>query len=398
MKKSTIITVLAFALGIFVLAGAFVLFTENNISDKLFATTTTTTTTTSSQGNTQDPVTYEPMNFAKEDMTKYITLGQYKGLEVKVDSLVADASSIDLEIHILLCQKDLHSKQLGGKITEKVIFNFDFTGYFLKEDGTRGEAFEGGAGTNQLAYIDGTDFVTVSASGLGGFIDGFAQGMLGMSVGQTKSLDITFPTDYHSAEMAGKKVEFEVKVNYIAKTEFTDDAANYISNGEFKTAKEYIQSIKDSLQEELDTHNKEQIWNTILENATIIEIPQQQFDYIYNSFVSEVQYYVDMYAMYGMSYTFDQMLQMFGFANVDALKEYANSYIKNDLVYYAIMQAEQLEVTDEEFRAFMDTLIEQTGQTEEQLLEEYTEEYIKEQILYNETYEFIMAQNKVVQK
>ena len=106
MKKSTIITILAFALGIFVLAGAFVLFTENNISDKLFATTTTTTTTTSSQGSTQDPVTYEPMNFAKEDMTKYITLGQYKGLEVKVDSLVADASSIDLEIHILLCQKE----------------------------------------------------------------------------------------------------------------------------------------------------------------------------------------------------------------------------------------------------------------------------------------------------
>ncbi len=398
MKKSTIITIVCFAIGLVVLSGLFVACTENNISNKLFGTTTTTTTTTVPTGENKDPVTYEPMNFANEDMTKYITLGQYKGLEVKVDSLIADYSGIDLQIHILLCQKDLHSKQLGGKITEKVIFNFDFTGYLLKEDGTRGEAFEGGAGTNQLAYIDGTDFVTVSASGLGGFIDGFAQGMLGMSVGETKSLAITFPTDYHSAEMAGKKVEFEVKVNYIAKTEFTDDAANYISNGQYKTKKEYIQSIKDSLQEELDTHNKEQIWNTILANATVIEIPQQQFDYIYNDFVSKVQYYVDMYAMYGMSYTFDQMLQMFGFADIDALKAYANDYIKNDLVYYAIMQAEQLEVTDAEYRAFLDTLIEQTGKTEEEIFKEYTEEYIKEQILYNKTYDFIMEQNKVVQK
>ena len=394
----TTITIIAFVLGLVILTGGFILFTDNNISNKLF-TTTTTTASTENQGGTEDPVTYEPMDFLSEDMTKYVALGQYKGLEVKVDSLIADYSGIDLQIHILLCQKDLHSKQLGGKITEKVIFNFDFTGYLLKEDGTRGEAFEGGAGTNQLAYIDGTDFVTVSASGLGGFIDGFAQGMLGMSVGETKSLAITFPTDYHSSEMAGKKVEFEVKVNYIAKTEFTDDAANYISNGQYKTKNEYIQSIKDSLQEELDTHNKEQIWNTILANATVIEIPQQQLDYIYNMFVEEVEYYRSMYAMYyGVNYTFEEMLPMFGFANKEALVEYAKDYVKNDLVYYAIMQAENIQVSDEEYRAFMDTIMEQTGKTEEEILATYTEEYIKEQIMYNKTYDLVMEENSVVAK
>lgn len=401
MKKSTIITVVAFALGVVILAGGFVLFTDNNISNKLFFTTTTTTPTTttdSAQGGNEDPVTYEPMDLFKEDMSKYVTLGQYKGLEVEVEQLLASEKDVDFQLHILLCQKEEHTKQRSGNLTEKVIFNFDFTGYLLNEDGSLGEAFEGGAGTDQLAYIDGTDFITVSASGTGGFIDGFAQGMIGMKVGDTKKIDITFPTDYHSAEMAGKKTVFEVKVNYIAKTELTDDNVAFVSNNQYTTAKEFKQSKLDELQAELDSHNEGQIWNAILANATVIEIPQQQFDYVYNSLVAEVQYYVDMYAMYGMTYTFDQMLQMFGFANTDALKAYAEDYIKNDLIYYAIMQTEALEVSDVEYRAFLDTIIEQTGKTEEEILEEYTEEFIKEQILYNKTYEFVMEQNKAVEK
>ena len=78
MKKSTIITVLCFALGIIVLAAGFILLTDNNISNKLFSTTTTTTTTGGGGGD--DPE-YEPMDFFSEDVSQYITLGQYKGIE-----------------------------------------------------------------------------------------------------------------------------------------------------------------------------------------------------------------------------------------------------------------------------------------------------------------------------
>jgi hypothetical protein len=85
MKKSTIITIVAFVLGVVVLAAGFVLLTDNNISDKLFPTTTTTTTTTGGGGSSPQRPQYDPMDFFKEDVSKYITLGQYKGLDIEVE-------------------------------------------------------------------------------------------------------------------------------------------------------------------------------------------------------------------------------------------------------------------------------------------------------------------------
>lgn len=398
MKKSTIITIICFVIGTLVLACLFIACTDNNISNKFFSTTTTTTTTTSGQGSTDDPVTYEPMDFLSEDMTKYVTLGQYKGIEIKVDSLTASESDIDLELHVLLCQNEEYTKVRSGKVTERTIFNFDYTGYLLNEDGSLGSKFDGGSSTNQLAYIDGTNFITVSADGTGSFIDGFAQGIIGATVGTTFNIDVTFPANYGASDLAGKKVVFEIKLNFIAKTEPTDEAINYITSGTYKTVKEIRQYFKETIESNIKSHAEEQIWNTIMANATFIEIPQQQFDYMYNMFVEEVEYYVAMYAMYGMTYTFDQMLQMFGFANTEALKEYTKDYVKNDVIYYAIMQAENIQVTDEEYRAFLDTIIEQTGKTEEEILATYTEEYIKEQIMYDKTYDLVMTENKVVVK
>ena len=402
MKKSTIITIICFALGIVLLAGCFVLFTDNNISNKLFGTTTTTTTTTSNQGETPDPApVYEPMNFSKEDVSKYITLGQYKGLEIEVDQIEVSESDLDLQIHIILCQKDLHTKVLKGKTTQKVIFNFDYTGYLLKEDGTRGEAFQGGSseGKGQLAYIDGNDLVTVSSSELGGFIDGFAQGMIGMSVGDTKTLNITFPENYHSTDMAGKEVEFDVKINYIAQTSFDDDAANYVSNGTYKTVKEYRDYLKKNGDANLKSYNEELIVTTVLDNVTVIEIPKQQFDYIYNALVQEVEYYMYMYSMYGQTYTFDQMLAMFGFSGTAALEQYAKDLIKSDLIYYAIIQAEALEITDEEYAALIAELVESLGKTEEEVIEQYGgEDAIKQNMLLDKAQKLIIRENVLVEK
>lgn len=401
MKKSTIITIVCFALGVILLAGCFVLFTDNNISNKIFDTATTTTTTSSQGGTTNPDTVYEPMDFSKEDVSKYITLGQYKGLEIEVDQIEVSESDIDLQIHIILCQKDLHTKVLKGKTTQKVIFNFDYTGYLLNEDGTRGEAFQGGSseGNGQLAYIEGNDLVTVSSSEIGGFIDGFAQGMIGMSVGETKTLDITFPENYHSAEMAGKKVEFDVKINYIAQTTFDDDAANYISNGTYKTVKEYRSYLKENGDANLKSYNEELIFTTILDNVTVIEIPKQQFDYLYNALVEEVEYYIYMYAMYGQTYTFEQMLAMFGIDGTAALEQYAKDLIKSDLLYYAIIQEEALEITDEEYSALVAELVASLGTTEEEVVEQYGgEDAIKQNMLMDKAQKLIIKENVLVEK
>jgi len=399
MKKSTIITIICFALGILLLAGCFVLFTDNNISNKLFATTTTPTTTTTAPKPEPEPV-YEPMDFFKEDVSKYITLGQYKGLEVEVEQLEVSESDLDMQIQIILCQNDLQTKVLKGTIAQKTIFQFDYTGYLVNEDGTRGEAFQGGSseGKGQLAYIDGNDLVTITSNEIGGFIDGFAQGMIGMSVGETKTLSITFPENY-SKEMAGKKTEFDVKINYIAKTSFDDDAANYITNGQYKTAKEYREHLRENGNANLKEYNEGLIFERVVANATVIEIPQQQFDYLYNAFVDEIEYYMYMYNMYGQSYTFEQMLTLFGFNNTEELEQYARDMIKADLVYYAIIQTEKFEITDEEYTALVAELVENTEKTEAEVLEQYGgEEGIKQKMMLDKAEKLIIRENTLVEK
>ena len=398
MKKSTIITIAAFALGIILLAAGFILLTDNNISNQIF-TTTTTTTTESAGGEAEPKPDYQPMDFFKEDVSKYITVGQYKGLEIEVEQLEVAKEIVDLQVNILLAQEKEFTKVRDGKIDEKVIFSFDYTGYLTNEDGSLGEKFEGGASTDQLAYIDGTNLVTISESGTGGFIDGFAQGIKGHKVGETFKIDITFPETYQDESLAGQKTVFEIKINYIAQTNLTDGWVKEYSGGERATVAEFLEDIKSELNASIEQQNNQLLWNELTKGATVIEIPQQQFDYIYNAFCEEVNYYVQMYAMYGMSYTFEEMLGMFGFKSTDELKEYAKDYIKSDLVVYAIMQAEGLEITDEEFEALLGELIESTGKTREEVIQNYGgEESLKQTMLLNKVNKLVLKENTFVEK
>ena len=400
MKKSLIITVLAFVLGVIILAGGFILLTDNNISKNLFPTTatTTSTTTTTTKPSGEEKPTYEPMNFFNEDVTKYITLGEYKNLDIPVAKLEASDEEVKFQIDLILFQNKEFVKAYEGTVNEKVFFSFDYTGYLENEDGTKGEAFSGGSSKGQHAYIDGDDLVTVADDGtLGGFINGFAQGISGKNVGETFDIKVTFPENYNPT-MAGKKAIFEIKLNYIANPSFTDGWVNAFTDGKYKTTAEYEQYVRDSINATLKEENEQVIWQTITNNATVIEIPQQQFDYQYNAFVEQIESYRSMYMMYGQNYTFEEMLVMFNFSSIDDLKQYTRDYIKADLVYYAIMQAEGIEASDEEYRILLDELIEVSEMTEEQILEKYGEEYIRQRIMLDEVTELVLTSNKLVQK
>lgn len=401
MKKSTIITILAFALGIVVLAAGFILLTDNNISDKLFPSTTTTTTTTG--GGAQPKPEYEPMDFFKEDVSKYITLGQYKELDIEVEQIEITQEEIDIQIAVLLAQSSEFTKDRNEEhsISEKVIFNFDYTGYFLNDDGTKGEAFEGGSskGNGQLAYIDGDTLVTITTSGTGSFIDGFAQGILGRKVGETFDLNITFPKDY-SQEMAGKKTVFEIKLNYIAETNFTDGWVKEYTKDQYKTCDEFVQYVRDSVNSEIKTANVKLVWTQITKNATVVEIPEQQLNYVYSSLVSEIEGYA-AYSQYyfGKQMTFDEVLVYFGFKNTDGLKEYAKELIKEELVPYAVMQAENLEITDEEYKLLLAELVTISGKTEAEVLKQYGGvEGIKQTMLLDEVNKLVLKENNLVVK
>lgn len=396
MKKSTIIVIVAFALGVILLATGFILLTDNNISRALFTTKAEETTTTPATTTTRPK--YDAMDLFNTDITKYVTLGDYKGLTIEVEQMEASDEEVEFYINQILCVEGESTKIREGVIAEQMIFNFDYTGYYRNDDGTRGTAFSGGTGTNQLAYIKDDVLYTLSSSGVGTFIDGFAQGILGQNVGETFDIVVTFPEDYQSADLKGKTVIFEIKLNHIAEGNFTDGWVKEYSKGEQATCDEYRAYVKETINNTLKDNNINLLWAKIIENAVVVEIPDQEYNYWYYYFREQVEYYQMMYQMYGMNYTYEQMLAMFGFADDKALQDYAKEIVIEELITFAIIQAEGIEATDEEYRVMLDTLMEQMGKSEEEVLKTYDEKTIRQQIILNKVNDIIYDLNIFVLK
>lgn len=383
MKKSTIITIVAFAAGVILLTVGFVLLTDNNISNSLFGTTTQAPTTTTTTTNEPE---YEAMDFFKEDVSKYVTLGQWQNMKVEVSMLEIPDDYIDKQINVALFQKSLYTKVEEGTVTEGVIFNFDYTGYI------NGVRFEGGSATNTSAYIDGNDFITVTTSGTGMFIDGFAQGTLGAKVGDTIDVNVTFPEDYSEKDYAGKEAVFKVKINYIYKTELTDENASTLSSKQYTTAESFRAYLKEYIEESLKENNIATLWAQIVENSTFIEIPEQEFNYMFSAFSSTIK----SLTAYGITY--EQALQYYGFEDEDALKEYTNDLIKSELVVYAIMQANEIDASDDEISAKLTELAKEAGKTEDEFVESYGMDYVKQKVMLEKTDALVLGANTFVLK
>lgn len=388
MKKSTIITIICFALGIIVLAVGFILLTDNNISNSLFPTTTTTTTT---GGGKPDPE-LKPMDFFKTNISEYITLGQYEGLEIEVESIGIDDEYLASQIDRLLISSGKYTKLFEGTVTEGAVFNFNYVGYL------DGVPFEGGNSAGTEAYIsDGIFYLTSGST----FIEGFAEGMLGAKVGEWFSINATFPAEYGEATLAGKTVVFDVKVNYIAKAdELTDAIAKEISKNAYETADEFKQYLKDSVNSSIKNTNIADLWGEILKTSTIT-IPQQQFDYLYGTYKSQIEYYASM-----MSYTYENFLKDGGapyFFGIEVysdaeLVEYVNEKIKLELVLAAITKAEGIQITDAEYNAFVEEIAAEEGKTAAEIITKYGDETLRNEALMSKTEKFVEENNSFVLK
>lgn len=394
MKKSTIITIVAFVLGIVVLATAFILLTDNNISKKIFAPKETPSVPDIAPSTPNAPK-YQRMDFFEEDVSKFITLAPYKGLNFEVPQLEATNEEIELEIGIDLCQSREFTPRREGVISEKMFFSFNYTGYYVKEDGTKGEKFYGGAGTDQLAYIEGNSLVTISASGIGGFIDGFAQGILNKNVGETFDLAITFPDPYfNNYSMSGMKTIFEVTINYIAETHFTDAWVKQYTKEESKTCDEYRQVVKKEVEAVLKAQSVNLLVQSLIENSEIINLPQQEFDYWYDYYQTSIKQQAE-----SLKITYEELLVKLGFEDDAALRNYIiDTEIKSELFIIGFAQAEIDKATDEEYKLLLESLILQTGKTEAEILEIYSERYIRQVIVYEKFDKLLEEYNTFVVK
>ncbi len=353
-------------------------------SDSVVDSTITKSSSEKTDSKSDDDPEYEAMDFFKEDVSQWVTLGQWQNMKVEVSMLEVPEDYIDKQINVALFQSSLYTKVEEGTVTDGVIFNFDYTGYI------NGVRFEGGSATNTSAYIDGNDFITVTTSGTGMFIDGFAQGTLGAKVGETIDVNVTFPENYSEKDYAGKEAVFKVKINYIYKTELTDENASTLSSKKYTTAESFRAYLKDYIDESLEENNIATLWGQIVKNATFIEIPEQEFNYMFNAFKSTI----NSLTAYGITY--EQALQYYGFADEEELKEYTNDLIKSELVVYAIMQANEIDASDEEIAAKLTELAKEAEKTEDEFVEAYGMDYVKQKVMLEKTDALVLGSNTFV--
>ena len=300
----------------------------------------------SGSGGAADDCTVEH-DLEARDYSEYMTLGQYSGMEIPVEtSLRVTDAQVQEQIDAVISSMTTQERIEEGVTAEGDTIDMDFTGY------QNGEPFEGGAAQGYQYTI-----------GSGQFIEDLDTQLVGLTVGETYNLDCTFPEDYHSAVLAGQTVTFEVKVNAIMGDdvipEWTDELVSEYSGGEYTTTADYEAYVRESLEDQASSSQRteyiENLWTAVLDNCTFESIPEDEVAeaeaYYYDNVVA---YYTDFASQYDTDLA--GILEMFG-TTEDDLHEYAHSMAENEvrsfMVANMICLAEDIELTEEAYQEQM---------------------------------------------
>lgn len=309
----------------------------------------------------------------------YVTLGEYKGLKVEIDpaEFVISEDDIAARIREELQAADLFDKISDGQVQDGDIANIDYEG---KLDG---EAFDGGT-------AQGFDLEIGSHT----FIDGFEDGLIGVSVGDTVDLPLTFPEYYGNEELAGKDVVFTVTVNSIQRMpELTDELAGKASSDEYPDAASYRGHVEEELQADMDSTKRDRIYGellTLISNVSKVnDYPAELVEYTAENMKSYYRQYAEAYGM-----EFAEFLESFMGMTEDVFEEQIDAAVKQnltqELLLKAIAETEKLEVSEEEFAAGCEKYAKEYGfETSEEFLNAYDEKVVRLGLLQDKVMEFV---------
>ena len=261
-----------------------------------------------------------------------VTLGEYKGIEVeKAKPEVTDA---DVEAELKKVQEQ-NSRLVS--VADRAVADgdqtvIDFEGF------VDGKAFEGGKAEDYTLVI-----------GSHSFIDTFEDQLIGKNIGEDVEVNVTFPAEYHAAELAGKPATFKVKIKEIKMKELpelNDEFASEVS--EFETLDAYKEDVKNKLAEtkqaQATAENENNVVQKVVDNAQM-DIPAPMVD-------EQVRNMIEDYArrLQSQGISFDQYLQFTG-STIEQLQEQmrpqAELRLRTRLVLEAVVAAEKIEPSDE---------------------------------------------------
>ncbi len=288
-----------------------------------------------------------------------ITLGQYKGLEVKKTPVQkVRPADIDAELSKVQERNARFVEVSDRAVQEGDQVNLDYCG---KVDGV---AFEGGTAVKQTLTI-----------GSHTFIEGFEEQLVGMNIGDTKDINVTFPKEYHAENLAGKPAVFTVTINGITVKELPaldDEFAKDVS--EFDTIKEYKDDIKKNIAEryQKDADNKDE--SNLVEavvNATPIDIPDEMIQ-------EQIDQYVEDFK-YQLSYQGLNIDNYFKYTNTTmsdlraSHKERAEKAVHTRLVFEEIVKAEKIKASQKAVDAKIKEYAQRIGKPLDELNKELNE-------------------------
>lgn len=269
------------------------------------------------------------------------TLGQYKGIEAPKAAVTVTDEEVDEDIKQLASRNSsISTVERAAKDGDTVIIDFD--GYM------DGVAFDGGKGENYTLRL-----------GSGTFIPGFEDQVVGMAAGDEKDVEVTFPADYGTQELAGKPATFKVKVHEVKETlvpELDDEFAKDVS----ETA-ETLEDLKKERREKLEKdkadeaeHNfKNEVVKKAMDNLEVV-IPdamvEAQLDDMMNQYAMNMQ---------SSGFSLEQYAQMMG-TTIQGLREQSREgavqQIRNTLLLEKVAEEENIQVSDEELEEEYQTM------------------------------------------
>jgi trigger factor len=315
-----------------------------------------------------------------------VKLSEYKGLEV--EKLVHNVTNEDIERELkALQERNARLVAIEDRAAEnKDIAIIDFEG---KLDG---EPFEGGKAENYPLEL-----------GSGSFIPGFEEQVIGMSLGETKDIEVTFPEEYHEEKLAGKPVIFTVTLKELKKKEYLpldDDFAKDVS--EYETLEELKQSIRETLEKKAKDLSEASLKGSIirkLRENTEIDIPEVMIEGETQRLIMDFAINLQMRGLNLKSYmdavklTPDDLKAQF--------RQTAVENIESSLILEQVAKEENIDVDEKE----LEEKLQEYAKLGNKTLEEYKKELkpeeiagIKDAILTDKIFDLLIENAKVTER
>ncbi len=273
--------------------------------------------------------------FAYEN--EYVKLAEYKGL--KTCPATVDEAELEMKIDAAIAQTLMNQGTTPTPVEDRDtvengdVLNIDYEGKI------KDVAFQGGTAQGQTLII-----------GSGTYIPGFEEQLIGKKAGETCDINVTFPSDYPTADLAGQNAVFTVTINSIGVyPELTDEQAQTFSYNQAQTVADYRAMIAEQILYEAVSNRQNFLWFQILDNSEVIKYPDGEIETQINEMMA---YYEQMAA--SQEITLEEYLANYNMT-VESftadMRARCEETVKQQIIKEALAEAENLTLSDEEYSA-----------------------------------------------